>query len=99
MAKKVRIIVACGSGVATSTLAAQDIKAVAEELGIPFSIDKTSMTQLPSKVDQADLILTTNNFNGDLGKPQMSVMGFVTGLKKDKLKKDLSEKLLELSKD
>ena len=99
MTKKVRIIVACGCGVATSTLAAQDVKAIAEELGIPFSIDKTSMTELSSKVAQADLILTTNNYKGDLGKPQMNVMGFVTGLKKDQLKASLKEKLIELAKD
>lgn len=46
--KKVNILVACGSGVATSTIAADEVKALCKEHGIHISLNKCSMTELPS---------------------------------------------------
>lgn len=97
MAKQVRILVACGSGVATSTLAAQDVKSVAEEYGVDYTINKCSMVQLPTMSQQADIVLTTNNYKEDLGRPHMSVIAFVTGIGKDKLRKKLGEQLVEIA--
>lgn len=97
MAKKINILVACGSGVATSTLAAAEVKSVLEEYGITsYSITKSSMTELPSLSQQADIVLTTNNYKGDLGVPHMSIIGFVTGINEAKLRKNLGEKLTEI---
>lgn len=97
MAKKVNILVACGSGVATSTLAAEEVKSVCEEYGvINYSITKCSMTELPTMVQQADIALTTNNYKSDLDIPHMSIIGFVTGANEDKLRKNLGEKLVEI---
>ncbi|APD02205.1 PTS sugar transporter subunit IIB [Lactiplantibacillus plantarum] len=97
MAKRARIIVACGSGVATSTLASQDVISVAEEYGVDYTLNKCSMVQLPSMSQTADLVLTTNNYKGDLDTPHMSVMGFVTGIGKDKLRQTLGDKLVEIA--
>ncbi len=44
----------------------------------------------------ADIVLTTNNFKGNLDVPLMSIMGFVTGINEDKLKHTLLEKLKEI---
>ena len=78
--KKVNILVACGSGVATSTIAADEVKALCKEHGIHISLNKCSMTELPSMSKNADIVLTTNNFKGNLDVPLMSIMGFVTGI-------------------
>lgn len=94
--KKVNIIVACGSGVATSTIAADEVKALCKENDINFGLNKCSMTELPTISGQADIVLTTNNFKGKLDVPVMSIMGFVTGINEEKLKKDLLAKLLEI---
>lgn len=94
--KKINILVACGSGVATSTIAADEVKEICKENNINFSISKCSMTELPSLSSQADIVLTTNNYQGELDVPTMSIMGFVTGINEDKLKKDLLIKLKEI---
>lgn len=97
MAKKINILVACGSGVATSTLAAGEVKSVCEEYGITsYSLSKCSMTELETMAKNADIVLTTNNYKGDLGKPHMSIIGFVTGINEAKLRKTLGEKLVEI---
>jgi galactitol PTS system EIIB component len=93
---KIQIIVACGSGIATSTIAADAVKEVLKEVGIEnYNIIKTSMTELPSVIDNADIVLTTNNYKTD-EKPHLNIMGFVTGINEAKLKAQLAEKLLQL---
>lgn len=94
----INILVACGSGVATSTLAADEVKSVCAEYGITaFKINKCSMDELSSEMAHADIVLTTNNYKGDIGKPHMSVAGFVTGINEGALRKKLGELLTELA--
>lgn len=95
---KIQIVVACGSGIATSTIAADGVIEVLKEQGIQnYNIVKTSMTELPGHIDNADVILTTNNYKTD-EKPCLSVMGFVTGINVDGLKSKLAELFQELNK-
>ena len=94
----INILVACGSGVATSTIAADEVKSVCTEYGITqFKINKCSMSELPSELQNADVILTTNNYKGDIGKPHMSVAGFITGINEAVLRKT-RDLLTELAK-
>ena len=94
----INILVACGSGVATSTLAADEVKSVCADYGITaFKINKCSMAVLSSEMAHADIVLTTNNYKGDIGKPHMSVAGFVTGINEGALRKKLGELLTELA--
>lgn len=54
----INILVACGSGVATSTLAADEVKSVCAEYGITaFKINKCSMAELSSEGDAANLLI------------------------------------------
>ncbi|GEE55187.1 hypothetical protein EC142370_00121 [Escherichia coli O145:H34] len=54
------------------------------------------MAELSSEMAHADIVLTTNNYKGDIGKPHMSVAGFVTGINEGALRKKLGELLTEL---
>lgn len=95
---KLQIVVACGSGVATSTIAADAVKVVLQEAGIEnYNIIKTSMAELPNIIDNVDIVLTTNNFKTD-EKPHLNIMGFVTGINEENLKNQLVEKLMDLKK-
>ncbi|MBA1842408.1 PTS galactitol transporter subunit IIB, partial [Escherichia coli] len=62
-----------------------------------FKINKCSMAELSSEMAHADIVLTTNNYKGDIGKPHMSVAGFVTGINEGALRKKLGELLTELA--
>ena len=84
----ITILVACGSGVATSTLAADEVKSVCAEYGIAnVKINKCSMSELASEMQSADVVLTTNNYKGD-----------ITGINEAALRKKLGEMLSEISK-
>lgn len=93
MSRELKIIVACGSGVATSTLAMRTVEEVCEALDIAVSISTCSMRELLSCSENADLILTTNKYDKPLSKPVLSVTSFITGIGIDKTKKTLSELL------
>ncbi len=97
MSKKINILVACGSGVATSTIAAAEIRDICEEYGIKnYTISKCSMTEMPSQSDNFDIVFTTNNYRGKISKPLISVTGFITGINTKELKEKVGQKLVSL---
>ena len=49
MANEVKILVACGSGVATSTVAQEAVKKILADANIPGKILKGSMSEIPLK--------------------------------------------------
>ncbi|MDF7639594.1 PTS sugar transporter subunit IIB [Lactobacillus sp. ESL0791] len=98
MNKKVNILIACGSGVATSTIAADEVKSICDEYDIKnYQISKCSMTEMPDMSKSADIVLTTNNYRGKIDVPLISVTGFITGINTETLKKKVGEKLLSLA--
>ncbi len=64
----VRIVVACGSGIATSTVLEQRLNELCSEYKLNVSIKKVSMSGLLDALQNADLVVTTSKFKGELGK-------------------------------
>lgn len=97
MAKsKVKVLVACGSGVATSTIAQDAVKKIAAEAGVPVEIYKGTIAEVPAKQEMVDLVLTTANYRKPLDKPYMSVFGLVSGVGAAKVSAQLSELLKKI---
>ena len=83
-----KIIVACGSGIATSTVARNALEEKPKAKGIDMtqvSMDQTSIPQLRSKADQFDLAVTTGKFTEDIGVPVLNGLPFLTGVGEDEL--------------
>ena len=57
MSKTVSILVACGSGVATSMLVASIIKERLNKTGIKYTIEGTNVNSLPYRITGHDLIV------------------------------------------
>ena len=97
MAKnEVKILVACGSGVATSTIAQEEVKKIAQEAGVQVKILKGTIAEVPTKQADVDLVLTTANYRKPLEKPYMSVFGLVSGVGADKVRKELAALLKKI---
>lgn len=97
MAKDIRILVACGSGVATSTIAQEAVKEIAEKAGIKAKIVKGTIAEVPAKQKDVDLILTTANYRQPLEKPYMSVFGLVSGVGRANTEKKLEELMKQIA--
>jgi PTS system galactitol-specific IIB component len=83
-----KIIIACGSGIATSTVARNSLEEKLTERGIQLnniSFDQTSIAQLPSKAENADLVVTTSKYTNDIGVPVLNGLPFLTGVGVDPL--------------
>lgn len=89
MRREVKILVACGSGVATSTVAQEAVKEICARHAIPVRIIKGTMSEIPSKQDNVDLICVTTKYNNPLTKPCLSVFGLISGIGADKIEQDI----------
>ena len=96
MAKEFTVLVACGSGVATSTVAQEAVKKICKEAGIPVKIVKSTMTEIPSKQDDVDVIMVTTNYRRPVTKPLIKVFGLISGIGEDEIKEEIINTLREL---
>ncbi|MGC3362582.1 PTS galactitol transporter subunit IIB, partial [Enterococcus faecalis] len=54
-----RILVACGNGIATSTVVASKVKEYLASHGIEAETTQTKLMEVPGKVEGYDLLITT----------------------------------------
>ncbi len=97
MAEKLKILVACGSGICTSTIAAQTTKEVCQEYGVEAEIRNCTILEIPSYCEDYDIVLTSNKYQGQISVPLMNVFSFVSGIGEEKTREELGKKLIELS--
>ncbi|MCD3065267.1 PTS galactitol transporter subunit IIB, partial [Salmonella enterica subsp. enterica serovar Enteritidis] len=57
MASEVKVLVACGSGIATSTVAQEKVREILRDAKIPAKITKGTVGQLPVLQDGVDVIM------------------------------------------
>ncbi len=78
MAKK--ILVSCGTAVATSTVVLRKIEELLGQKGINPTFVQCKASEVPSKLDGVDLIVTTTPV-GDVGDiPVIQTLSFLTGI-------------------
>lgn len=99
MAKEVKVLVACGSGVATSTIAQEEIKEIAKNARVKIRLMKGTIAEVPIKQKDVDVVFTTANYRNPLEKPHLSVFGLVSGLNKEASKKKVEELLKTISEE
>lgn len=95
MAKKKRILVACGTAIATSTVVARKIEEELEKRGIKVDITQCKASEVPSKAEGHDLIVTTTMVSGTGSIPVIHTVSFLTGIG---VEQDI-EKILNYLKD
>ena len=99
MAKEVKVLVACGSGVATSTIAQEAVKEIAKNAGVQIRISKGTITEVPTKQYDVDCVFTTANYRKKLDKPHLSVFGLVSGIGKAATEKKVADLLVKLANE
>ena len=92
----IKILIVCGSGIATSSIAADVVEEVAQEEKIRIRITKGTIPQIQTKQHDVDLVLTTARYNKPMEKPFLCVMGFVSGIGEEEQRKKLAEMLRKI---
>jgi PTS system galactitol-specific IIB component len=94
LTKKKRILVVCGTAIATSTVVAIKLEEMLKKHGIQAEIRRAMTTEARTASREADLIVATTQVV-DVSVPVISGIPFITGIGLDKLEKEIVEKLQE----
>ena len=80
MTGKKRILVACGTAIATSTVVARKIEEELAKRGIDVVTNQCKAAEVPSKVEGHDLVVTTTYVSGTGDVPVIHSVSFLTGI-------------------
>jgi PTS system galactitol-specific IIB component len=90
---KKRILVACGSGVATSTVIASRIREICKAAGIDAYVEQVKIVEVASKAHDFDLIVASTKVPTSVKVPSVSGVSYLTGIGAEKTDKEIVEKL------
>jgi len=90
-----KILIACGAGIATSTVALNKLQDALQERGLlnKVTLHQTTVAELASKANEYDLIVTTTNFTKELDVPVVKGLSFITNVGKEKTIEEVITKL------
>jgi galactitol PTS system EIIB component len=80
MAGKKRILVACGTAIATSTVVARKIEEELSKRGIPVETTQCKASEVTSRIEGHDLVVTTTFVSGTGDIPVIHTVSFLTGV-------------------
>ena len=83
MGKQKTILVACGTGIATSTMAAKSIESAMEDRGIDVITRQCKTSEIKGRLNGVDVLVTTTSFSDDIGVPIIRTLAFLTGMGKE----------------
>ena len=95
MGQPKRILVACGTAIATSTVVARAIEEAMDERGIQVITRQCKATEVPSLVQGMDLVVTTTPVPANLGVPVIHTLAFLTGIGKEAVIEQIVKALTE----
>jgi PTS system galactitol-specific IIB component len=75
-----KILVACGTAIATSTVVAKKLEEKLRARGIDAKIDQCKASEVGSKVASYDLVVSTTEVDDTRGKPCVRTLSFLTGV-------------------
>lgn len=90
-----KVVVACGTAVATSTVVANAIELACKAAGIRVHTVQCKASEVRTKAQGADLVVTTTPVPSDLGVPVIQGLAFLTGVGKDKVLEQIIDILKE----
>lgn len=79
-----RILVACGNGIATSTMVTMKIKKALEDANLKANFTQCKLMEIPSKAPGHDLIVTTGKYDhADFEIPVVNAVSLLSGIGAD----------------
>ncbi|MDO6654788.1 PTS sugar transporter subunit IIB [Anaerobacillus sp. 1_MG-2023] len=91
--KKKQVLVACGAGIATSTIVNGAIEEMAKEHQLKVDLVQIKITEVGGYVDTADLLVTTAMTKKEYPFPVINARSFLTGIGTDDTKQKILEEL------
>lgn len=80
-----RILVACGAGIATSTVVCDRVERLVKENNIDATVTQCKIAEVGSLEDHADLIISTTILPREFKIPAIKATAYISGIGTDKL--------------
>ena len=90
--RKVKVLVACGAGIATSTVVMKRIEDLMKDNDIDADVQQIKIAEAVSKQEGADMLISTTILPTQYKIPAITALGYIIGVGADKL----DEKILEM---
>ncbi|GAB3056945.1 PTS sugar transporter subunit IIB [Salinicoccus sesuvii] len=87
------VLVACGAGIATSTVVNNAIEELAKENNIKVDIKQIKISEVGAYADSADLLVTTAMTQKEYDFPVINARNFLTGIGMEDTKAQILEEL------
>ncbi len=85
------VIIACGSGIATSTMICMRIDDILNNNNIPHEIIQCSINEIDSYEDRSDVIVSSTQLQGEYSIPTVMGIGFISGIGAEEAERQLLE--------
>jgi len=95
MSSKKRILVVCGTGIATSTVVAKKLEEELKKKGIEVETRQCKAAEVEGRLDGINLIVTTTPVPDNLGVPVIRTLAFLTGIGEEQVVEEVAKKLKE----
>ncbi len=90
-----RVVVACGTGMATSTMMAEKVRNLLDKNHIDYTLSQCQLSELDSYKGNADLFVTAMKITTDYGVPVVVGTAFLAGIGE----KAAEEKIIKILKE
>lgn len=87
------VLIACGAGIATSTVVNNAVEELAKENNIKVDLKQIKIAEVGSYADSADLLVTTAMTQKEFDFPVINARNFLTGIGIEDTKAQILEEL------
>lgn len=89
MKKSKIILVACGAGIATSTVVCDKVEKLIKDNNLDAKVIQCKIAEVASREEEADLIISTTILPKKYKIPAIRAMGYITGINTAKLDQEI----------
>lgn len=89
MEKRKIILVACGAGIATSTVVCERVEKLVKDNKLNAQVIQCKIAEVASRESEADLIVSTTILPKQYSIPALKGMAYITGMGAEKLDQEI----------
>ncbi|MBO1686599.1 MULTISPECIES: PTS sugar transporter subunit IIB [Clostridium] len=93
MNKQKLVLVACGTGIATSTVVCKRVEDLIKANNLNARITQCKISEVPGYEDEADLLVTTTISSSNYKIPVIKAVNYLTNINPDKVDKEIIDAL------
>ena len=77
--RKIKVLVACGAGIATSTVVMKRIEDLLQDNNIEADVEQIKIAEAVSKQEGADMLISTTILPTQYKIPAITALGYISG--------------------